>query len=70
MATVKFAEGSRSPQARINKRLRPDYADGWRYPLASQVEASTVPTRCCTEVFFCGGQHNGDGVAESYGDEN
>jgi hypothetical protein len=69
MAEVKFAADSRSPQARITKRLRPDYADGWRYPLASQAEASAVPTRCCTEVFFSGGQHNGSGRAESFDGE-
>jgi hypothetical protein len=48
--------------ARVKRRLNPDYANqatSWHRALPSQAEAATVPNRCCTEIFFSGGQHNG-----------
>jgi hypothetical protein len=69
MAEVKTRDG-KSMARRIADRLNPDYSDFWKYPLRSQGDAKTVPNRCCTQILFSGGQHDGTGKAKTFGGES
>jgi hypothetical protein len=59
----------RPTSSTVTRRLNPDYTEKWRYPLGNSAEAQTVPTRCCTEVFFSASQgRHGDMPAATGGD--
>jgi hypothetical protein len=47
---------ARPTSSTVTGRLRPVYAEDWRYPLRGDAETSTQPTRACTEVFYSGAQ--------------
>ena len=70
MAQLKKTANDRSMSARIPAKLNCVSPSDWKYPLRSQSEAYTQPTRAETQVFLSGSQHNGMGNANDFGGEN